>query len=342
LWPLSRRRRPKQLLRLLDGRSLIQETIDRLGRLIEQKNIYIIALAEHLPAISEQASELPAENLIGEPAGRDTAAAVALSAAVLHRRDPETVMGVFTADHRIRPQAPFLDAIETGFRTAELRSEALITFGIQPTHAHTGLGYLHRGEAVESGVWRVRSFKEKPDAPTAEQYVSRGEHFWNSGMFVWRSATILEALQRYLPATAEVAEELASQWPAIGSADDGRRRYESLQRISIDYAVMEKASDVLMIPMAVEWSDVGNWSSLREVLGVDANGNTSAARRTIIIDGHDNILVSESDHLISAVGVRDLIVVHCSDATLICDRRDEQRIKELVARLEREGMNDFL
>lgn len=342
LWPLSRRARPKQLLRIVEGRSLIDLAYERIRSAFAAEDIYVIALADHLPAIAKELPDLPEANLIGEPTGRDTAAAIGLAAAILHRRDPETVMGVFTADHLIRPADVFATIVRRGMAAAVAYPEALVTFGIKPTEAHTGLGYVERGGSVTSGVWAVGSFKEKPDLETARGYVASGDYYWNSGMFAWRTAAILGRLERHLPGTHGAALDLA-----VGcGTEDGFRRarevYPSLERISIDFAVMEKAAaetsesspSVLVVEMDLEWLDVGNWTALPEVLGADDAGNVLSLERSALLDGRNNILVSEDDHLIGVIGVEDLVIVHSRDATLVCHKDQVQRIKELVGRLE--------
>lgn len=334
LWPLSRRYRPKQLLRLLDGHSLIERSFERLRGLLRPEDIYVIALADHLSAIAAALPELPRENLIGEPVGRDTAAAIALSASVLHRRNPSYVMGVFTADHLIRPVDRFVELVRRGYEVAEEHADALITFGIRPTEPHTGLGYLQRGESIAPGVWFAAGFHEKPDEVTAKSYIDSGSYVWNSGMFVWRTETILAQLRQHLPKTAECVAAIAAKWDTPGAADEARRRYPDLQCISIDHAVMEKAERVLMVEMDLDWIDVGSWSALVSVVGTDAVGNSTCGARSITIDSRGNILVSEAEHLIAAIGVDDLVVVHSPDATLICRRDQAQRIRELVARLQ--------
>ena len=340
LWPLSRKSRPKQLLRIIDGRSLIYSAYERLSSLLKPQDIYIITLAEHLPAIAEELPMLPPENLIGEPMGRDTAAAIALSSAILHHQDSDTLMGVFTADHVIRPVERFVDIVRRGYAAAAQHGDALITFGIKPTEPHTGLGYIRRGRPAGDGVFEVTAFKEKPDLPTAQQYVSSGEYYWNSGMFVWRTAAILDQLRLHLPATAKTATELA----AAGSltSDPAKSKYEALQKISIDHAVMEKAAKVLTVEMDLDWLDVGNWTALPGVLGSDKSGNTAAAPQSLAVDSAGNIVVSEDDHLVALIGAENLVVVRSENATLVCHRDHVQKIKDLVARLETDGKADYL
>jgi len=336
LWPLSRKDRPKQLLRLIGGRSLLREAFDRLRPILPPEDIYVVALADHAAAIAAELPELPRGNIIGEPMPRDTAAAIALSAALLHRRNAETIMGVFTADHLIRPAERFAQIVRRGYEAAAEHAEALVTFGVRPTEPHTGMGYVQRGEAIGPGLWRVKSFREKPDLTAARQYVAAGDCYWNSGMFVWRTRTILAQISRHLPATHAAATRLAAAWDMPEGPSLAAGLYATLQKISIDYAVMEKAEQVLVLEMPVEWLDVGSWTALPAALGRDARGDTRAAPRTIAIGGGGNILVSESDHLIATIGVNDLVVIHSPDATLICRKDQAQQIKDLVAELEKQ------
>lgn len=342
LWPLSRRDRPKQLLRLFDGRSLLRGAFERLAGFVPPNAIHVITGQEHLPQVAEQLPELPAENLIGEPVGRDTANAVALAACVLARRDPTGVMGVFTADHIIRPVDAFRAALERGYSAAERNADALVTFGITPTEPHTGLGYVRRGEALGDGVFAVREFKEKPDLPTATRYVSSGEYLWNSGMFVWRTSAILAELERHLPENLAPLHDLAAAWDAPGRPARLAALYPQLKRISIDYAVMEKAARVLLVEMTCDWLDLGSWPALAAALPADASGNVSTAARAIVVDARNNILVTEADHLIAAVGVEGLVIVHSPDATLVCRREDAQRIKDLVGDVQRRFGDAYL
>jgi mannose-1-phosphate guanylyltransferase len=199
LWPLSRWNRPKQLLPLIGGRSLLDLAVERLTGLFEHKNILIVTNAEYADQIAAELPQLPQANIVGEPEGRDTANAVALAAQLLAARDADATMAIFTADHIIRPTSVFIQAVRTACETAEQHADALVTFGIRPTWPHTGLGYIHCSQTVADGVRQVVGFKEKPDRHTARRYVESGEHYWNSGMFVWKVSAIRDALTRYLP-----------------------------------------------------------------------------------------------------------------------------------------------
>ncbi|MBK8267647.1 MAG: mannose-1-phosphate guanylyltransferase [Planctomycetes bacterium] len=302
------------------GEVCFAEAYDRLRYFLPAENIYIISLARYLPAIAEELSQLPPENLIGEPVGRDTANAIALSAAILHEHDPDTIMGVFTADHAIRTTEMFAADVQRAFDAVAGHPDALVTFGIKPTEVHTGLGYIERGEQVSPGVYRVSSFREKPDAQTATGYLSSGRHYWNSGMFVWRTDAILRELQCRLPDTVASVAKLAQGWFSPEGAKLAAEVYPTLTRISIDFAVMEHAKNVLVVEGNFEWHDVGNWTALEKVLRSDEAGNVHAATYTSMTDSRGSIVVSEGDHLIATIGVENLIVVHSENATLVCHR----------------------
>lgn len=337
LWPLSRRQRPKQLLRLFEGKSLLRHSFERLRPVLPAERIHVITLAEHADVIAAELPEMPRANLIGEPVGRDTANAVCLANAILSRRDPDAVVGMFTADQIIRPVDVFARVVDLGYRTAEQNPGALVTFGIQPTMPHTGLGYVHRGERAAEGVSYVRAFKEKPDLETARQYLASGEYFWNSGMFVWQARTLLDEICRHLPESHEKLSRVAWDWPSDQSTQLAAQVYPSLQKISFDYAVMEKARQVMVVEMPCEWIDVGSFPTIASMHPPDGAGNTSAGGATFRgIDAAGNIAISEQDHLIAAIGVEGLVIVHTPDATLVCRKEDAERVRGMAERLRDE------
>ncbi len=333
LWPLSRAARPKQLLQLFEGKSLLRWSYERLAGLLPPEQMYIIAAEAHLDVIAADVPELPRENLIGEPCGRDTANAVGLVAALMERKDPDGVTGIFTADHVITPVDRFCEVVNRGFEVAADYPGALVTFGVTPRHPHIGFGYVQRGDRIADGVYAVRQFKEKPDLATATQYVDSGEYYWNSGMFAWRTETIQRELAEHLADSHAKLATIADAWGSPAGQRVAAETYPTLERVSIDTAVMEKARRVLVVEMACDWLDVGSWPALEFVLGTDDAGNTRALRNASLLDARDNILVSESDHLIAAIGVEGLVVVHSEDATLICRKEDAQRLKDMVAQL---------
>jgi mannose-1-phosphate guanylyltransferase len=335
LWPLSRRSRPKQLLRLFDGESLLRKSFERLAGVLPAGQIYVITGHDYLPAVAADLPELPAENLIGEPCPRDTANAVGLAAHLLALKDPGGTMGVFTADHIITPVETFRETLLTAYQAAETHADALITFGIPPASPHTGYGYVHRGLQLAPHIHEVLQFREKPDLATAKEYLASGEYYWNSGMFVWRIDAILEQFRKHQPQMADVLHQVAGEFSDDAARSRVAERFGALPKISVDFAIMEKADRVLAVELPCQWLDVGSWTSLSEVLPLDRAGNIRAAPHVAALDATDNIFVSESDHLIAAIGVRDLVVVHSDDATLICRREDAQRIKDLFEALKR-------
>lgn len=347
LWPMSRAACPKQLLKLApDGRSLLQASVQRLLGVFDSDHIYVIAAAHHIDPIAREVPELPRANLIGEPVGRDTANAVGLAAAILAQRDPEGTMGIFTADHLIEPASSFHDAARCAFDAVEKYPHFLATFGVPPRHPHPGLGYVHRGERMDTAgaapAFKVLAFKEKPDAATARRYVDSGQYYWNCGMFVWKISTILELLRRNLPENIEALVDLGRRygqpdWPAVAA-----EVYPRLKKISIDFAVMEKAPDVLVVELDCLWTDVGSWPELHNVTGLDPDGNAVLTPSLHALDSRNNVVISsEDDHLIALIGTEDLIVVHTPDATLVCPKNHAQKIKDLVAQIETKFPNKY-
>ncbi len=329
LWPLSRRRRPKQLLRLFGGASLLQLAYRRLAGLFDPQQVWVVTSAAYLDQVAAELPDVPPDHLIGEPAGRDTANAIGLAAELLARRDADATMAVFTADHLIAPQDAFAAAIRRGCEAAERYPTALVTFGIRPTHAATGYGYIRLGAAVDAGVHRVAEFREKPGREAAEGYLRSGEYVWNSGMFAWRLDAIRAELARSLPENATRLARLAAGWETTEAAARAAE-FERLPRISIDYGVLEKAREMLVVPMDCDWRDVGSWAAVADALPAGPDANVTAAERVLAVDSHGNLVVAEDGHLIALVGVRDLVVVRTEDATLICHRDEVERVRDLA------------
>jgi mannose-1-phosphate guanylyltransferase len=343
LWPLSRSNRPKQLLPVVEGKSLLQLAYERLRGILPPEQIFVCTSAAHAQAVRENLPELPNDNLLGEPMGRDTAAAIGFSAAILTRRDPEACMAIVTADHVIEPIDKFQTAINTGFSVVAQMPEALVTFGIVPTYGHTGLGYVHRGEILKlpdvQNAYRVLAFKEKPDKATADRYVESDRYYWNSGMFVWRGSTILGELAAHLPATHSALQKIAAAWDSPTREKVLADVYATLQKISIDFAVLEPASQnkgaarVVVVEMPVQWLDIGSWPALAEIFPTDDQNNATNCSGCVLLDSDNNIIVSElPDHVIATVGLSDMIIVQTKDATLICPKSQAQRVKELVGK----------
>ena len=346
LWPLSRGNKPKQLLNVVRGKSLLQLSYERLRGLLPPERIFVCTGAQHAAAVLENLPELPKENLLGEPVGRDTANAVGFPAAVLAKRDKDAVAAFVSADHVIEPVEQFQKSLKTAFDVVAQQPSALVTFGIVPTHGHTGLGYIHRGEALRlqggvSGAYRVQAFKEKPDKPTADRYVESERYYWNSGMFVWRCDFVASELATHLPDAKKGLAEIADAWGTPKQDETLSRVYPTLPKISIDYALMEPASQgkgkaqVVVVEMPVKWLDVGSWPALAETLATDERDNAINCETCVFVDSDSNIIVSDQpQHLVTTIGISDMIIVHTKDATLVCPKSDAQRVKELVAKVK--------
>jgi len=345
LWPISRGNKPKQLLRVVRGKSLLQVSYERLRGILPANQIYVCTNSAHASLVLEDLPELPRENVIGEPVGRDTANAVGYTAAVLKKRDPDAVCAVVTADHVIEPIADFQTALKTAFALTVEHPNVLVTFGIVPTFGHTGLGYVHRGEPlpVKGGgsAYKVLAFREKPDKPTADRYVESGRYYWNSGMFVWRADTVLNELAAHLPDSYAGLMKISDAWGTPNQEAVVNDVYPKLKKISVDYAIMEPASQgkgkaqVAVVEMPVHWLDVGSWTSLAETLPTDEHNNAHECGSCLFVDSDDNIIFStDPAHLVSTIGVSDMIIVHTPDATLVCPKNESQRVKDLVGKIK--------
>ncbi|MGI8881694.1 MAG: mannose-1-phosphate guanylyltransferase [Jatrophihabitans sp.] len=335
LWPLSRVGKPKQLLDLVDGRSLLQLCYERIAGLLPADRIYVCIAQADRDAVLANLPDLPPENVIGEPTGRDTANAIGYASAVLREADPDAVVAFLSSDHLIEPVDVFRGAVDRAYTLAE-QPGALVTFGIVPTHPHIGLGYIELGAALptDPAAHAVASFAEKPDAATAEGYVGSGRYLWNSGMFVWRADSVLDQLAAHLPTAYADLVRIAAAWRTPDRDAVLAERYPTLPKISIDYAVMEPASRqpgvVLVVPLEISWLDIGSWPSLAQILPTDAAGNALRAL-TAGLDASGCVLISDDpDHLIATIGVQDLVVVHTGDATLVCPRAEAERVKLLA------------
>lgn len=338
-WPLSRQSRPKQTLPLLGGASLVRQTVDRLLPLLDPRHVFVVTAREHADLVRRDLDILPPENLIEEPTGRDTAAAVGLAATFLQWRDPEAAFAVLPADHFIDDAAKF----HAGLRAAReaARSGALVTFGVKPRFPSTGYGYLNRGPR-EGHAYRVRRFYEKPKLEAARTFVESGDYFWNSGMFVWEAWAILGAIEKFLPALASSLREIGG---ALGTSRlplTLAREYSRIQRVSIDYGVMEKAERVLMVEAGFEWDDVGSWAAAAERRGKDPAGN-SVEGKCVSVDTKNSLVLSTNpNHLVAVLGLEGFVVVHTPDATLVCPKGRAEDLKKLVEEIRQKGHEKFL
>jgi mannose-1-phosphate guanylyltransferase len=334
-WPLSRRNRPKQLLRLVSNHTLLQETVARLDGLVPPERILILTNVEQEKSVRDLLKSFPKENIIAEPAKRDTAAAVALGAGWVAARDHAATMLALPADHVIADRVAFHETMKTAADAAQ-ETGALVTIGIKPTWACPGFGYIEEGEQVrlrgsndKIPVHRVVRFREKPNVDLAESFLRKGNFRWNSGMFVWSVPTVLSEFNRHAPALADFISQVRSQKNLEKIL---KERFSTLPRISFDYAIMEKADRVLVVEASFDWDDVGSWQAVARYFKKDEHGN-AANHAVTVLDASDNIIFNEGETAIALLGVRNLIVVRTGDAILICHRHEAERIKNLVAKL---------
>jgi len=334
-WPLSRAHRPKQFLKLTSGRTMLEETIDRVLPMIPQEKIRIVTGKSMTELILESEDYVKPENILSEPQGRNTCAAIALAAIHLLKEDPKAVMVVLSADHLIRPRERLLEIIEAGVSIATAEDK-LITIGIVPTRAETDYGYIKLGETyrkeADNIVYKVSAFTEKPKTVIANQYYYSGNYLWNSGMFIWSAESILKAIKNCQP---EIGELLDNYSEYIGTANETKAReefYEKVIPISIDFAVLEKAENVLSIKADIIWDDIGGWNALARYKKVDAEHNVVTGE-TVLLDCYETIIYNNGDGIIACLGISDLVVVNSDNITLIVHKTKTGDIKKILNKL---------
>jgi mannose-1-phosphate guanylyltransferase len=342
-WPASTMKRPKQLLSLLGDRTMLEMAVDRLEGLIPAERVLVLTSADLVGATIECSPDLPAANVIGEPIRRDTAAAVALACAVVKARDPEGVFCILTADHVMGDLDLFRQTLHEGLDLAA-SNDVLVTIGITPDRPSTAFGYVEATETVSASgeikFRKVSRFVEKPDLATAEEYVASGSFSWNSGMFIWSVAALSEAFHVHAPPLGAMIDSLLPSVDTPQFAGAILEHFEPLEKISIDYALMEKADNIVMAEGGFEWDDVGSWPEVGSHLPADDAGN-NVVGTAALLDASNNIILSEG-RLTAMIGVEDLIVVHTDNATLICPKDRAQDVKKIVATLRESGDWDHL
>lgn len=342
-WPASRRSRPKQLLALIGDLPLLRMTRDRLDGLVPGERVWVVTTAATVAAVRELLPELPAGNVIAEPAGRNTAACAGLAAVAVLDRDPEAVCAMLPADHLIGNPARFCSALAAGGRWVA-REGGLLAFGIRPTRPETGYGYLELGaeEARDDGwaVHRLASFVEKPDATRAAALIDAGRFLWNAGIFAWRARDLLLEIARHLPDLEAGLGRIAAAWGTDAQSAVLEEVYPRLPATSIDYGIMERGGRAWVVPVDFPWSDIGSWPTLADELPADDRGNATRGR-VQVLDGTGNVLVGAGP-VVAAIGVHDLVVVATPDAVLVVPKEQAQRVKELVDALRDRGWEDVL
>jgi mannose-1-phosphate guanylyltransferase len=321
-WPMSRSKTPKHLLRLLSDQTLLETTVRRVEGLIPWERVFVLTNASQVEAVRAELPFLPDANILSEPAKRDTAPACALAVGVARSRDPKAICALLPADSMIHNLAAFRRQLGEAADVAASQ-ESMVVFAIPPTYPSTGFGYLHLGEKLIGPAVHVLRFVEKPDLPTAESYLKSGRYGWNAGMFLWRAEVFLNEAARLQPALADFIRE----FPQGDCTSYLAERFPELPKISVDYAIMEKAGQVLAMKAEFDWDDVGSWTALPEHLGHDDDGNTIRGE-TAVVDSQNNVIVSNG-RTIAVCGVDNLVIVETPDAILVCHRDHAQHIKKL-------------
>ena len=343
-WPQSRKKTPKQLLSLAGRRTMIQQTLDRCSAWVAAENSWVVTNAVQADAVREQLPSLPAGNVLVEPAARNTAACVGLAALEILRRDPEGIMFVMPADHVIRTDEAFSRAALRAVSIVQQSPESLVLFGVIPTFPSTGYGYIERGTRLDTEtptLFQVQAFREKPQQAVAEQYLRDGRYFWNCGIFCWKAATIMNLLQQYEPELAAGLREIDAAAETPDYPQVLAQKFPLLKSISIDYAVLERAQNVCVLEAPFQWDDVGSWLSLPRLNGSDAQGNTTDGLFAGV-DTQGCIVRTSDDHLVATLGLRNLIIVHTPDATLVADAAQSERIKQLLDLLTEQQLQQYL
>lgn len=346
-WPLSRRHFPKQVLPIFTGKALINQTVERLKGFIPEENIYIITSADHESMIRELISELPPENIIGEPEMRDTAGCIGLAAKIIKWRNPNSSMLVMPADHIIKDKERFIETIKIAKKSSEEFSSEkniLTTFGIKPTRAATEYGYIKKGKLVSKSdkvhIHNVEEFKEKPDLENAKIFLESEEYYWNSGIFFWHVDAVLYEIEKSLPKLNESLNEIEKYLGTDQEEEIIKKEYPKFSKISIDYGVMEKAKNVQVVEARFDWDDVGSWLALERFFTPDSNGNIIIG--SLVQDSAKKNIVYSKDHLIALSGIEDSVIIHTPDATLISKKDSLENLKRIVENIEREGFGESL
>lgn len=338
-WPKSRNSHPKQFLSLTkDGETMIQKTVKRLLPLVDAEDIFIVTNSAYIGLVHEQLPDVPQENILAEPCARNTAPCIAFAAAVISRKYDDAVMLVLPSDHLISYEDLYADILKKAVAVS-LEGENLVTIGITPTYPETGYGYINFGKEA-GNAYEVERFVEKPNLATAKEYLASGKYLWNSGMFVWKISSIMANLKKFMPDIYDGALRIGAAFGTESYSDVLEREFTAFTSESIDFGIMEKASDIYTIPGSFGWDDVGNWLAVERINDVDDNKNYIEGN--VISIGSERTTVCGGKRLIAAVGVEDIIIVDTDDAVLICSKNNTQDVKKVIARLNEQGRTDLV
>ncbi len=343
-WPASRASRPKQLLPLAGGEALLAQTSSRLGDLIPPERQLVMTNREYVDGVRALLPGIPPAQVVGEPEGRDTAACIGLASELARRVDPQATVVAMPSDHVIRPEEILRDHLKAAESMLAERPESILVFGIEPDRPATGYGYLRAGDLQSSPegipVHRLDAFVEKPEDASAKEMLEKGGHSWNAGIFAFRPAALRAAFDIHLPAMGPLFDVISGAFSSDGFEEVLEETFPKLEKISIDYGVMEKVTEALLMPLPVQWDDLGAWDALGRLIEADEVGNVQHGQ-AVALDSKNNLL-SATEGVVAVYGVHDLIVVHTPDATLVCPRNDAERVKELVQALKDKGLDAYL
>ena len=346
MWPLSRKKRPKQMLQLVDDRTLFQSAVQRLDGIFAPEKIFVVTVSEQADDLQAQCPEIPSRNYLLEPMPRGTASVVGLAAVALKHNDPEAVMAVLTADHIITNEEKYSKLLTAAYKAAE--DGYLVTLGITPTFPATGYGYIQQGDFVETysdlNVYNVLRFKEKPSEIKAQEMLDSGGYTWNSGMFVWKVDRILDEFSRQMPVLNSQLEEISLAWNKTERQEVILRLWPEIHPETIDYGIMENAKNVTVIPAKdLGWNDVGSWDALFDILPSDQDGNIVRGGMHIPVDTRDSLIYMNQDHrLIVTIGVEDLVVVDTGDVMLVCKKDQAQKVRQVVRQLKEASRDEYI
>ncbi len=340
LWPISRRNKPKQFQRLISDKTMLQETFSRMREKFNLKDIYISTNQEYASEVEKEIPELPKNNIIKEPISRGTASSMALNAAIIAAKNENEIIAQFPADHLIKNPKALMKALDNAEKFIKTNGkDQIVTFGIKPNSPEIGFGYIKKGSLIESygkqKIYNVPRFVEKPDMATAQRYIDSKQFFWNSGIYIWKASSIIKKFKKYIPDTYYRLIRIKNAFKTLNFMDVLRKEYPLMDNISIEYGIVENDDKIAVLPVDLEWSDVGSWSALKEVLVKDKKGHFIKGEH--IDFGSENLLVYGSKKLVTTIGLKDLIIIDSEDAILICDNYKSELISDVVKKLEKSG-----
>ncbi len=339
-WPRSRSKTPKQLLKIFGENTMIQETVNRLNGLVKNENVFVITNQIQRDKIIEQLPQIPEKNIIAEPFGKNTAPCIGLSAAIINKIDPDSVIVTLPADHLILDENKFKDTLQKASDFA-YQNESLVTIGIVPTRPETGYGYIQIGEdEVSPGIFKVQTFAEKPNLATAKRFVKSGDFYWNSGMFIWRSDTILHEIEKHMPDLFHGVTQLREAYGKENFEEVLRKVYGEVKSISIDYGVMEKSNIVYLIKGKFDWNDVGSWEAVYRLSPHDEHGNAKIG--DVYTEKTFGSYIFNKEKFTAVIGLDNVVVIETPDALLVCNRDEAQKVKGVVDFLKMNNRDELL